>query len=68
DGTRVKVLMSRAEPTHTGAPGQILDEDLLVACGAGAVRLIRVQREGKAVQTAADLLKGFPLPAGTLLG
>lgn len=73
DGTRVKALMSLAEPTHSAAPGQILDDDLLVACGrpgeeGGAVRLIRVQREGKAVQTAADLLKGFPLPAGTLLG
>ena len=68
DGSRMKALMSRAEPTHSGTPGRILDDDLLVACGEGAVRLIRVQREGKAVQSAADLLKGFPLPAGTLLG
>ena len=68
DGTRIKALMSRAEPAHTGAPGQILDDELLVACGAGAVRLIRAQREGKAVQPAADLLKGFALPTGTLLG
>lgn len=68
DGSRMKALMSRAEATHSAAPGRILDDDLLVACGEGAVRLIRVQREGKAVQGAADLLKGFPLPTGTLLG
>ena len=68
DGSRMKALMSRAELTGAGAPGEILDADLLVACGEGAVRLTRVQREGKAVQGSADLLKGFPLPAGTLLG
>ena len=34
---------------------------------SGAVRLTRVQREGKAAQAAADLLKGFPLPAGSVL-
>ena len=67
DGSRVKALMSRVESTGGGVPGEILDADLLIACGAGAVRLTRVQREGRAVQGAADLLKGFPLSAGTIL-
>jgi len=64
---RVKVLMSRLDAGQ-GAPGAVLDDDLLVACGEGAVRLVRVQREGKAVQAAAEMLKGFPLPAGSVLG
>jgi methionyl-tRNA formyltransferase len=73
DGARVKALMSRVSLEGAGAPGEILDDDLLVACGrpgeeGGAVRLTRVQREGKAAQPAADLLKGFPLPAGSVLG
>jgi methionyl-tRNA formyltransferase len=68
DGARVKALMSHISLKGTGAPGEVLDDDLLVACGEGAVRLTRVQREGRAAQPAADLLKGFPLPAGTLLG
>ena len=63
---RVKALMSRLE-TGEGAPGQVLDDALLVACGDGAVRLLRVQREGRAAQDAAALLQGFPLPAGTEL-
>ena len=67
DGARVKVLMSRLD-VGQGAPGAVLDDDLLVACGEGAVRLARVQREGKAVQAAAEMLKGFPLPAGSVLG
>ncbi|NBW07914.1 MAG: methionyl-tRNA formyltransferase [Caulobacteraceae bacterium] len=66
--TRVKALMSRTSLKGTGAPGEVLDDELLVACGDGAVRLTRVQREGKAAQPASDLLKGFPLPAGTVLG
>ena len=67
DGARVKVLMSRLD-VGQGAPGAVLDDDLRVACGEGAVRLVRVQREGKAVQAAAEMLKGFPLPAGSVLG
>jgi methionyl-tRNA formyltransferase len=64
---RIKALLStRAQ--ETGAPGQVLDDVLTIACGAGAVRLIRVQREGKAAQSAEEMLRGFPLPAGTVLG
>jgi methionyl-tRNA formyltransferase len=60
--------MSRTSLKGAGAPGEILDDELLVACGEGSVRLTRVQREGRAAQPAADLLKGFPLPAGSVLG
>jgi len=66
DGARMKVLMS-AVADGAGAPGQVLDDALLVACGTGAVRLLRVQREGRAAQPAAELLKGFPIGAGTQL-
>ena len=44
-----------------------LDEDLLVACGEGAVRLMRLQREGRGPQESDVFLRGFPLPAGTRL-
>ena len=64
---RVKALLS-ALADESGARGEILDDALTVACGDGAVRLIRVQREGKAAQSADEMLRGFPLPAGTILG
>ena len=64
---RIKALLS-ALAEGSGAPGAVLDDALTVACGTGAVRLIRVQREGKAAQSAEEMLRGFPLPAGTLLG
>jgi methionyl-tRNA formyltransferase len=63
---RVKALLSRAE-TGSGEPGQVLDNALLVATGEGAVRLLRLQREGRGPQDAADFLRGLPLPAGTRL-
>ena len=41
---------------------------LTVACGEGAVQLLELQRAGKKPMTAAELLRGFALPAGTRLG
>ncbi len=63
---RIKALMSRLEAGE-GEMGEVLDDDLLVACGTGAVRLLRVQREGRAAQSAEELLRGFPIPAGARL-
>ncbi len=65
--TRVKALLSRVEDSE-GAPGTVLDDDLLIACGSGAVRLLQVQREGRQAQDAGTFLRGFSLPTGALLG
>ena len=64
--TRIKALLSRAE-AGGGAPGTLLDDNGLIACGAGAVRLLGAQREGKSPQAIGDFLRGFPLAAGTRL-
>jgi methionyl-tRNA formyltransferase len=65
-GERLKILY--AEPVSgSGKAGILLDDALTVACGDGALRLIKVQRAGKSVMTAAELLKGFALAAGTQL-
>ncbi len=63
---RVKVLRSTMAEGQ-GAPGKALDEALTIACGAGAVRLIEVQRSGKAPMQAADFLRGTKVLAGTPL-
>ncbi|MEQ1617240.1 MAG: methionyl-tRNA formyltransferase [Terricaulis sp.] len=60
---RVKVLMSRLGD-GAGAPGEVLDDALLVACGEGAVRLLEVQREGRAPLPAETFLRGSPVQAG----
>jgi methionyl-tRNA formyltransferase len=63
---RVKALLSSLDEGQ-GAPGQVLDDQFLVACGSGAVRLLTVQREGRSAQDAQTFLRGFALPAGTRL-
>ncbi len=66
-GERLKVLY--AEPVAgSGAPGEVISDDLTIACGDGALRLKRVQRAGSKVMAADELLKGFPLAPGTKLG
>ncbi|EJC69168.1 methionyl-tRNA formyltransferase [Rhizobium leguminosarum bv. viciae WSM1455] len=63
---RVKVLASELAEGK-GAAGQLLTDDLLVACGSGAVRLTRLQKAGGKPLAAADFLRGTPLAAGTRL-
>jgi len=63
---RAKALLSAFEDAD-GPPGQVLDDRLLVAAGEGAVRLLRVQREGRGPQDAEAFLRGQPAPAGTML-
>jgi methionyl-tRNA formyltransferase len=65
-GVRLKALQSRLEQ-GAGAPGEALDDALLIACGEGAVRLLRVQREGRAALDSGAFLRGQPVPAGSRL-
>ncbi|MGA2951407.1 MAG: methionyl-tRNA formyltransferase [Caulobacteraceae bacterium] len=60
---RIKALLSQAEDGD-GAPGEVLDDELLIACGAGAVRILRAQREGRAAADSEEFLRGFPLAPG----
>lgn len=80
-GERLKILL--AEPTAAaGAPGAVLpgavlpgvvlpgvvlDESPCIACGVGALRLIRVQRAGKGAMAAEDFQRGFALKPGEVL-
>ena len=64
---RVKALLSAFEDAE-GTPGKVLDERLLVATGEGAVRLLRLQREGRGPQDAGEFLRGMRVASGTQLG
>jgi len=47
--------------------GVVLDDTLTIACGSGSIRPTLLQRAGRGVMTSAELLRGFPIPAGTIL-
>ncbi len=62
DGAPLRLKILRCELADgRGEPGTLLDDRLTIACGEGAIRLVAVQRAGKAPMTAADFLRGTPL-------
>jgi len=66
DGERIKVLAA-GTVAGTGAPGTVLDNAPTIACGEGALRLLRLQRAGRDPLAAAVFLRGFSLPSGAIL-
>ncbi len=67
-GEVLKVLEAEPATWKTkGPPGTVL-RGLEVACGEGALRLLRVQRPGRSPMAADAFLRGAPVPAGTVLG
>ena len=66
DGDRYRVLAAGIVAAH-GATGEIMDDQLTIACGINAIRPTLIQRAGKPVMPTADLLRGKAIPAGTTL-
>ena len=65
-------VQQNADDAHSPSPrqrgeGEVLDTLLTIACGSGAIRPTLLQRAGRGVMTTDELLRGFPIPAGTQL-
>jgi methionyl-tRNA formyltransferase len=70
DGAPLKIWSAQAVP-GVGAPGEVLRADadqLIVACGEGALVLHEVQPAGSKRMAAAAFLAGRAVPPGTCLG
>ena len=65
---RIKALMSSLA-SGGGAPGDVLavEDGLTVSCGEGAVKIFKLQREGKAAQNSDAFLRGLSLQVGSRL-
>nr|WP_321527180.1 methionyl-tRNA formyltransferase [uncultured Cohaesibacter sp.] len=63
---RVKLLRSELADGK-GTPGELLDDAMTVACGAGAVRLVMLQRAGKGAMKADEFLRGADLKIGDVI-
>ncbi|MEK9970282.1 MAG: methionyl-tRNA formyltransferase [Ferrovibrio sp.] len=66
NGERIKLLAVEPVDGH-GAPGTALDDTGTIACGDGALKLLKLQRPGKTPVAIADFLRGLPLPRGSKL-
>ncbi|MBU6507214.1 MAG: methionyl-tRNA formyltransferase [Alphaproteobacteria bacterium] len=65
---RIRVLAAETADGSNGAvPGMVLDDQLTIACGAGALQPTRLQRAGRAALRAEDFLRGHAIPRGTVL-
>ena len=64
NGTRIKVLLCEVVEGN-GKPGTFIDGRLTIACGSRALRLLKLQREGKGAMEADDFLRGFSIPKDT---
>ncbi|WFU33551.1 methionyl-tRNA formyltransferase [Bradyrhizobium brasilense] len=65
EGEPVRLKILRCEQAKgSGAPGDVLDDNFAIACGDGAIRILELQRAGKAPMKAADFLRGTPLKPG----
>lgn len=67
DGERVRILAADVMDFE-GPAGTVLDDQFTIACANGAIRATIVQRAGRGVMPAAELLRGFAIPVGTRLG
>ncbi len=66
EGTRIKVLAATIAADGAGAaPGHIIDDHLSVACGEGALRPTRLQRQGRGVMAGDEFLRGYALGKGS---
>ena len=65
-GERCKVLAAEVAKV-SGSPGTVLDGQLTIACGTGAIRPTLVQRAGRPAMATADLLRGWQIGAGARL-
>ncbi|MES2751523.1 MAG: methionyl-tRNA formyltransferase [Pseudomonadota bacterium] len=62
DGKPVRIKVLRCELAKgSGAPGDLIDDQLTIACGDGAIRILGLQRAGKQPMSADVFLRGTPL-------
>ena len=64
NGERIKVIGADYIPEQSGHAGMVLDDNFLIACGEGAIRITKAQRPGKKPMQANDFLKGYQLSKG----
>jgi methionyl-tRNA formyltransferase len=48
-------------------PGLVMDDQLALGCGNGAIRPMTLQRAGRSMMETLEFLRGFPIPPGTIL-
>ena len=65
-GVRIKILKCELA-AQAGKPGQVVDNDMTLACGIGSIRPTMIQRQGKSPMSRPDFMRGYKLVPGEIL-
>ena len=65
-GSRFKIIKA-VESELTGKEGEILDDNLTIACKNNSIRIISIQKEGKKILNTKSFLSGYKLSRGEFL-
>ena len=63
---RVRIIQAEILEGH-GKPGEVIDDELSIACGVNAIKPILIQKEGKKPMHIKDFLLGTKIPKGVIL-
>ena len=66
NGEHIKIFKSRVAE-GSAAAGTIMENQLGIACGQGVLIPLEIQRPNKKRMSVSDMLKGYPIPAGTVV-
>ena len=67
NGERLRVIAAECVPASANVvPGCVVESPLVIACGTDALRITKIQRAGRGVQTVDEFLRGFPVAVGTV--
>ena len=66
NNVRIKIIKA-LENEKSGSSGEILDENLTVACGKNSIKILTVQKEGKNIMDTKEFLKGYKILKGEKL-
>ena len=63
---RIKIFSAEVK-SLTGQPGEVLDDQLTIACAENSIRPLTIQRAGKKTMPTSEALKGLKIPKGSML-
>ena len=63
---RIKII-DASEINKNGKKGEVIDDNLTIACGNGALKVEKIQKEGKKILDTKSFLAGYQIKKGETL-
>ena len=63
---RLKIIKA-LEVEKKGKIGEVLNDNLTIACKENAIEILQIQKEGKKILNSKDFLSGYKIKKGEIL-